>query len=264
MSDSGLNRTLLTKILGPLAGLIQGDPLVRDRWLWLKPRLPRTANGEKLLDVGCGSGAFTICAALRGYDALGLTWDEQDTATAVERARLSRAGGARFRICDVRQLDQQPDLKDSFEFAVCCENIEHILDDRRLVLAIHACLKPGGRLLLTTPNYHYRPITRGDMGPFQTTEQGWHVRRGYSEGQLRDLFHGTGFLIEKITYCGGYTSQKLTGFMRLFRGRAYVIGWALTLPFRPFVPVVDRLLHAVWPSPPYSICVEAYKANWTT
>jgi len=262
MADSGFNRTRLTRILGPTAGLIQGDFLVRDRWRWLRVRLPRTANGEKLLDVGCGSGAFTIAAALRGYDALGLTWDAEDTAAAVVRASLCRARQARFRICDVRALDQERDLKDSFDFALCCENIEHVLDDRRLVKALGECLKPGGRLLLTTPNYHLRAISRGDLGPFLPIENGQHVRRGYSEGQLRDLFHGTGLTIERITYCGGYTSQKLTGFLRRFRGRFYLVGWTLSLPARPFTPLIDSALQAIWQHPPFSICVEAYKAKW--
>jgi len=47
------------------------------------------------------------------------------------------------------------------------------------------CLKPDGMLLLTTPNYNYVAITRGDDGPFSTTEDGWHVRRGYTATDLR-------------------------------------------------------------------------------
>lgn len=263
MANTGLNRTFLTKVLGATAGLIQGDFLMSDRWFWLKPRLPRTTNGETLLDVGCGAGAFTICAAQRGYKALGLTWDESDTKTAVERAAHCRVTGASFRICDVRQLDEQADLQGKFDFAVCCENIEHILDDRRLVKAIGFCLKPGGRLLLTTPNYHYRPIYKGDMGPFRTAEDGGHVRRGYSEGQLRDLFAGTGFIIERISYCGGFSSQKLTGFLRMFQGKSYLIGWTTSLPARPLVPLVDGILNRLVDYPPFSICLEAYKAKWS-
>jgi 2-polyprenyl-3-methyl-5-hydroxy-6-metoxy-1,4-benzoquinol methylase len=264
MPDPGSrNRIFLTKVLGSTAGLIQGDFLMGDRWHWLKPRLPRTANGETLLDVGCGSGAFTICAAQRGYKALGLTWDESDTNVAVERAALCRATEANFQICDVRQLDEQADLRGKFDFAICCENIEHILDDRRLVKAMCACLKPGGRLLLTTPNYHYRPIIKGDMGPFRTVEDGWHVRRGYSEGQLRDLFSDTGFIIEHISYCGGFLSQKHTGFLRLFQGKSYMIGWIISLPARLLVPLVDPILSRLMGYPSFSICLEAYKSKWS-
>jgi hypothetical protein len=42
---------------------------VWDRWRWL-----RTArNGERLLGVDCGSGAFAIGVAQLGYKSLGLS-----------------------------------------------------------------------------------------------------------------------------------------------------------------------------------------------
>ena len=80
-------RSLLVEILGFPATLIHGDTLVLDRWLWLRQHLPAVACGSKrLLDVGCGSGAFTIGAALRGYRALGLSWDQRNMGAARHRA----------------------------------------------------------------------------------------------------------------------------------------------------------------------------------
>ena len=39
-------------------------------------------NQEALIDIGCGSGAFSIGAALRGYNSLGLSWDERNQQVA--------------------------------------------------------------------------------------------------------------------------------------------------------------------------------------
>lgn len=142
---------LLVRLFGWRATLFHGDPLVYDRWRWISKRLRLTRNGERLLDVGCGSGAFTIGTAKRGYRSLGLSWDERNQAVAEKRARISGAKTATFSICDVRELDKRDDLKSQFEVVVCTENIEHIIDDFRLVASIAGCMKPGGRLLLTTP-----------------------------------------------------------------------------------------------------------------
>src|SRR5438128_1184283 len=86
--------------------IFHGDTAVLDRWLWLRARLPRhdRAHAPRLLDIGCGSGAFTIGAALRGYRALGLSWDERNQAVARDRARRCGAELAEFDICDVRRL----------------------------------------------------------------------------------------------------------------------------------------------------------------
>ena len=253
------SRILLTKILGSWAGLIQGDTLTWDRWRWLKSRLPETRNEERLIDVGCGTGAFTICAAMRGYSALGLTWDTTDSTVAATRAQIIGARKASFRICDVRTMDEHPDLRDVFDVAICCENMEHILDDFRLARSLFECLRPGGRLLLTTPNFLNHSISSYDLGPFKKIEDGWHVRRGYTPSSLAEVVTSAGFIVEEISYCSGFFSQKVTGFLRLFGGRMYPLGWILTVWLRPFIPVADIVFHACFRYPKYSIGIVAYK-----
>ena len=71
------DRSPLVKIVGFPATLIQGDTLELDRWLWLKKRLPKTNNNERVLDVGCNRGTHAIGVALRGYQVLGLDWSER-------------------------------------------------------------------------------------------------------------------------------------------------------------------------------------------
>lgn len=252
-------RILLTRLLGVWAGLIQGDTLTWDRWRWVAARMPGTRNGERVLDVGCGTGAFTICAAQRGYEALGLTWDEPDSTVARSRADLVGAKGAKFTICDVRYLDERDEFKGKFDFALCCENMEHILDDFRLARAMYGCLRPGGRLLLTTPHYLYHPISPGDQGPFRTVEDGWHVRRGYTPAALREVIEAAGFTIEEISYCSGFFSQKTTALLRMFGGRGYIAGWLLTLWMRPLIPIADAIFHRIFKYPQYSIAAVAYK-----
>jgi SAM-dependent methyltransferase len=248
----------LVNFIGFPATLIHGDTLVLDRWLWLKARLPITRNGERLLDVGCGSGAFTIGAAKRGYQAVGLTWDQRENDVAVSRAAICKAP-AEFQVYDVRALGDRTDLKAQFDVAVCCENIEHVLDDFKLMRAIAACLKPGGRLLLTAPYSLYRPMSAEDLGPFSKVEDGWHVRRGYSSAMLEELCAVSGLVPERVSFCSGILSQQATTLMRALYSVNRLLGWSLVLPLRIFPPLLDPLLTGLFRWPYYSICLEAYK-----
>lgn len=257
-----MDKSFLVKIAGFTATLIHGDPLVLDRWLWLKRRLPHTSNEETLLDVGCGTGSFTIGAARRGYHALGLSWDERNQNVARQRAEMCKAPGARFEIADVRHLGNRSELLDRFDVVVCLENIEHILDDRKLMVDMFACLRPGGRLLLTTPYFHNIAIDKWDRGPYTKVEDGGHVRRGYTRTMLEELCSIAGFHVESFSFCGGYLSQMTTRLMR-FLSRAHpLLGWSVVLPLRVFPPLLDWLLTSLLRYPSQSICLEAYKPRY--
>lgn len=249
----------LVKIFGFPATLIHGDPLVLDRWLWLKKRLPAASNGERLIDVGCGSGAFTIGAALRGYKSLGLSWDERNQSVARERAKICKAPGAEFEVFDVRKLDRREDLFSRFDIALNFENIEHILDDQKLMKDIANCIRPGGRLLLTTPYQGYKPISWHDAGPFCPVEDGGHVRKGYDEKRLIELCNSSGLVFESCSFCSGFLSQKLAYLLRLLTRIHPIFAWAITLPLRTLPPAFDPIISKLNMWPQYSICLEANK-----
>jgi SAM-dependent methyltransferase len=262
-----LDSSFLVRLFGFPATLLHGDTLVLDRWRWLSRRLPLTANGESLLDVGCGTGAFTIGAARLGYQATGVSWDERNQRVAETRALACKAADARFVTGDVRQLDNMPELQDDYDVIICLECVEHVINDEKLFRDMAARLKPGGRLLLTTPNYYYHPISQSDRGPFLTEETGWHVRRGYTPPMLQELCERTGLVCHEVTYCGGYLSQKMT---KVWRTSGFMPGgsgvrWVLTLPLR-VVPAIlpdSRFTQLInWPF--FSICLEAYRPRFNS
>lgn len=63
----------------------------------------------------------------------------------------------------------------SFDFAVTFQVIEHIQDDDAFIKEIFRVLKPGGQLLLTTPNR-----------PMSLTRNPWHIRE-YTDPELTAL-----------------------------------------------------------------------------
>ncbi len=253
-------KSALVRIFGFPATLIHGDTLVLDRWLWLKNRLPKTSTSEKLIDIGCGTGAFTIGAALRGYEALGLSWDDRNQSVASQRATICGVKSAKFEVLDIRRLDCREDLVSQFDVAICLEVIEHILNDQKLMRDIVSCLKPSGRLLLTTPNYDYKPITEMDKGPFSVTETGWHVRKGYTEESLRKLCDESGLIVDSISFCSGLFSQRITFILRILSKRINPLaGWLFILPLRIFPPLLDSVVTKLIGWPEFSICLEAHK-----
>jgi 2-polyprenyl-3-methyl-5-hydroxy-6-metoxy-1,4-benzoquinol methylase len=251
-------KSALVRLLGFPATLIHGDTLVLDRWLWLKKRLPKPAKGKALLDVGCGTGAFVIGAAGLGFDASGVSWDERNQNVAQERARLCHVD-AKFEVLDVRQLDSRKDFVGKFDALVCTENIEHILDDAKLMRDMAACLKPGGAIYLTSPNQDYRPMTKDDLGPFEPIENGGHVRKGYTAERLRELCTDAGLKAEEISFCSGFLSQKTTALLRKLANVNHLAGWAATLPLRILPPLLDGPITSALRWPGFSICLVARK-----
>jgi len=250
----------IIRAFGYRAALLFGDPLMLDRWHYVCRYLPVTRDGQRLFDVGSGSGAFTLGAARRGYDAVGLSWDERDQATATERARIC-GQTARFPIGDARRLETYGEHVGAYDYVLNLENIEHIIDDRKLMRDLAACLKPGGWLILTTPNHNYRPITSADEGPFSKVEDGWHVRRGYTPAMLRELAADAGLQVEAIEGCSGFLSQKLTVPFRKIKPA--MLGWIAILPFRVLPLLFDRLIARLTGYPDFSITLVAYKPRFT-
>jgi SAM-dependent methyltransferase len=226
------------------------------------------STGERVLDVGCGSGAFSMGAAKRGYEVVGLSWDHRNQTVACSRAKLSGIKNVSFPIGDARRLDEYKEFVNAFDIVICFEIIEHIHDDRKLFADVFRCLKPGGRLYLTTPNFYYHALSKVEMGPFSLTEDGWHVRRGYSSAMLRELCAITGFEVEEITYVCHFFSQL---FVIVQRALATMIGnvaaWPLILPLRLLPPLLDgwlgKWLGNLFGWPGYCIALVAYKRRFT-
>jgi 2-polyprenyl-3-methyl-5-hydroxy-6-metoxy-1,4-benzoquinol methylase len=110
--------------------------------------LPASA-GDRVLDVGCGSGVVTAHLAGRGAHAIGIDANPQ----AVEFAR-QQFGGERASF-QLGLVDDAFSVEAPVDKAYCLEVIEHIHRPQALSMLgrIREALRPGGRLLLTTPNY---------------------------------------------------------------------------------------------------------------
>ena len=121
------------------------------------------------------------------------------------------------------------------------------------------CLKSGGTLLLTAPNFDYRPITRGDEGPFSQIEDGGHVRKGYTPDDLAHLCTSAQLSPVNIGYCSGLASQKTTAILRNTSKVHPLLGWGLVLPFRALPLILDSWISRAFHWPGFSITLIAVR-----
>jgi ubiquinone/menaquinone biosynthesis C-methylase UbiE len=106
----------------------------------------RITPGERVLDLGCGTGAFTALLAEAGAEVIGADVAE----AALARARPAHTGLS----FELVPLDGPLPFEDSsFELVWASEVIEHVADTARWLSEVRRVLAPRGRLLLTTPSH---------------------------------------------------------------------------------------------------------------
>jgi 2-polyprenyl-3-methyl-5-hydroxy-6-metoxy-1,4-benzoquinol methylase len=247
------DRDPLVGALGWRAVLLYGDPCAFDRWLWVRRRaLP----GEvATLDAGTGNGAFAMYAASRGNDVTAVSNFPASLAKGERRAQAIGLDRIRFRLIDLRELDRFADELGPFDQAFCLEVIEHIVDDRKLLRDLASVIRPGGRLLITTPYLHHVPYHDEVVSD---VEDGGHVRAGYTHEELERLLGEAGFRVISRTSLNGVVSQTLNNLFQWANGIHPHLGWAITLPLRLLRPL-DGPLTRLSRRPYLSIAVEAVR-----
>jgi len=98
-------------------------------------------DGSSVLDIGAGAGAFATRLANAGYAV---------TAIDVDPGKWIPKEIPFFEV-DVNS-GIAGSVRDKFDAACCLEVIEHVENPWKLFRDISETLRPGGRLLLSTPN----------------------------------------------------------------------------------------------------------------
>jgi SAM-dependent methyltransferase len=200
--------------------------LYEDVWRELPPDVPLFAferrrdfllrnvrEGERVLDLGCGEGAFCAELASAGLDPIGAEVAE----AALTRAR-ERHPGLRFEL--VATDGPLPFDDAAFDAVWASEVIEHVADTARWLSEVRRVLRPGGTLLVTTP-YHGRLknlvlALSGFEGHFDPTGQ--HLRF-YTRSSLRRTLEQFGFERIDVTGTGSLPMLRQTLMARARRGR---------------------------------------------
>lgn len=127
---------------------------------------------------------------------------------------VTSAEGERF-ACDIDHFDAEKDQfpypGGHFSTVLCCELIEHLLEDpMHLMCEVNRILKPGGHLVLTTPNVAalrgisailqgYHPgFFHAYIRPAESGEADARHNREYTPREIHKLLENSGFEVARL------------------------------------------------------------------
>lgn len=133
-------------------------------------------KGKRFLEVGCGIGYFSNRATDIGAYVTGI-----DVGPKLIEICKSKNKSAHFRVGSASDI---PFKNNIFEVLLSTEVIEHVDDQSKAINEMIRVVKPGGLLVITTPNKLFKPLfdllSKIGLRPYKGNEKWfypWSLRR---------------------------------------------------------------------------------------
>ncbi len=140
-----------------------------------------------LLDLGCGAGFFVKCALDRGWTGHGLELLPEYVKYAQENLRLNQV----YQGSLDKELPFQPEM---FDVVTMWDLIEHLRHPLACLEKINQVTKPGGLLLIWTPNIKNSIFVKEQWLSYDIKQ---HIYF-FSRKSLEQILLRTGFKIEYV------------------------------------------------------------------
>jgi len=193
--------------------------------------------GTTIAEFGAVPLLLTLPLQRLGYDVTGIDIDPSRFGTAIE------SGGLRVIKCDIEK-DRIPVENSAFDAALLNELFEHLRIDIIYTMGeVRRVLKPGGLLLLSSPNLrslqglenfllrNRATSCAGDVyGEYEKLRKLGHMGhvREYTTREIVEFLDRVGFRVEHLVFRGDFGRSWMTLAARVIPG------------FRPFVTYVAR------------------------
>jgi SAM-dependent methyltransferase len=107
-------------------------------------KIMKSLQPGRLLDIGCSNGDWATYWEGHGWKCSGIDIDK-------EHVEMARQRGINAHHCDLNR-DPFPFEDESFDLIFAGEVIEHLIDTDGFMRELRRCVRPGGAVLITTPN----------------------------------------------------------------------------------------------------------------
>lgn len=171
----------------------KSDNYVYQRSLLAYYEAAKLVSGDVLeLGTGSGYGMDIIAPVVDRF----VTVDKYRTAALDDKDLMAKGSNVEFIQMTIPPLSGLTD--NSFDFVITFQVIEHIVPDGEFVQEIHRILKPGGKLIVTTPNIK-TSLTRNP----------WHIREYTVQGLYELLLQS----FRSVEQLGTYGNEKVTTYI---------------------------------------------------
>ena len=154
------------------------------------------AGPIKTLEIGNGGGPFTLELKLLGNKVTVSEINENNIErTIAKEKRFFSENKIKF----IQGHFNNIDTSEKFDQIVFLEVLEHILDDQKALERISKLLKPGGRIIISTPTAKHGLLSNDSLSK---VEDGGHVRIGYDGPELDSYLKPLGINTVKREFYG--------------------------------------------------------------
>ena len=206
--------------------------------------LPETGAVGHWVDFGCGRGEFLDLASPQGLEGVGLDYWLPNVAARAAAKRPAVVANLN---------DPLPFREGSLDGATLIEVIEHIVRAEALAAELGRVIRPGGWLIVTTPNvahwtYRWRALTG-----HPPKQEGYHYRF-FTRRKLTKLLSTAGFEVRGSASFGKQALLSKLGRL-VGRGRGYKFryrtpAWMEPLLAQHFVWRLERIAGSGGVAPP--------------
>lgn len=178
---------------------------IADAILWgeLRPAREVIGEGERVLDVGAGSGNRSVVLVGHGHRVDVVEPDPEEAALA----RRQLQGSATVHESTIEEL---PEDVTGYDVALFSHVAEHLPDPEATLGATRARLRPGGHVVVMVPNAGglEARLFRGRWHGWEPSRHRWHFRRAV----LAETLRRAGFEDVRVSATGGWRYPSTLAF----------------------------------------------------